>query len=644
MENETNLNNNNNNIKKIKSNEEQLIDYINEEIELNQNNKENNNNIRNPKTLLSYLNKITKFNQYININNLNQKDLLKAFSKAKYLIIESEETIFKQNDKPEFFYLIIKGKVDFLYTKYKSTKNKNKNNKKKINPINRRLHLSRQITLTSKIINKLSNFDFFGEYAFIYQMKRTNTAIAKTDPTYLIAFDEKTFNEYFSRHIINGETEKKFFIYNYIKPFKNLTTILFNSYYRNIKRIFVSSGTKIITNKKDGNSIFLIYKGECAIKKDNKIIVILDKGDIFGLECLFGDNYEFNIVSNNMQTIIFEFEINDYLDYFLDDLRDYFQDYYSNQKKIIEEIYLNQCKYKEKLKKEYKYLSKITQNDIEINRIKNGFIYNEEKLINNTNFEVNNKKYFNELKNITKISFPNINNSNINQSNSLNKNKNNIRYFILNNNINDNLNNNSNYFNNSNLSTTRNFNNLSEYNKINISTKNSSLNNKFNNTYNINFNNNFNTIYSNNINHLNLNNEKKINDEEEFLNTQTTIRKRMISRKKFLKEIMDKYRAKKKVLTLAQLIDKSIDNWKSANEYKNNFNFKTKNFNVPLYTIKTFNNKKFIKDLNINNNNNKENNKKENNNKDNNNSKENNSIDNNNNNSLDIIIDNLKNK
>ena len=628
MENETN---NNNNIKKIKSNEDQLLDYINEEIELNKNNNENINNIRNPKILLSYLNNVTKFNQYININNLNQKDLLKAFSKAKYLIIESEETIFKQNDKPEFFYLIINGKVDILYTKYKSTKNNNKNNKKKINPINRRLHLSRQITLTSKIINKLSNFDFFGEYAFIYQIKRTNTAIAKTDPTYLIAFDEKTFNEYFLRHIINGETEKKFFIYKYIKPFKNLTTILFNSYYRNIKRIFLSSGNKIITNKKDGNSIFLIYKGECAIKKDNKIIVILDKGDIFGLECLFGDNYEFNIVSNNMQTIIFEFEINDYLDYFLDDLRDYFQEYYSNQKKIIEEIYINQCKYKEKLKKEYKYLSKITQNDIEKNRIKNGFIYNEEKLINNTNFEVNNKKYFNDLKNVTKISFPNINNSNTNSS--LNKNKNNFRYLLLNNN--ENSNNNSNfYFNNSNLSTTRNFNSLYEYNKINISTKNSFSNNKINNTYNINFNNNFNTIYSNNINHLNLNNEKKINDEEEFLNTQTTIRKRMISRKKFLKEIMDKYHAKKKVLTLAQLIDKSIDNWKSANEYTNNFNFKTKNFNVPLYTIKTFNNKKFIKDLNINNNNKKENNKNEN--------KENNND--NKNNSFDIIIDNFKTK
>ena len=631
MENETN---NNNNIKKIKSNEDQLLDYINEEIELNKNNNENINNIRNPKILLSYLNNVTKFNQYININNLNQKDLLKAFSKAKYLIIESEETIFKQNDKPEFFYLIINGKVDILYTKYKSTKNNNKNNKKKINPINRRLHLSRQITLTSKIINKLTNFDFFGEYAFIYQIKRTNTAIAKTDPTYLIAFDEKTFNEYFLRHIINGETEKKFFIYKYIKPFKNLTTILFNSYYRNIKRIFLSSGNKIITNKKDGNSIFLIYKGECTIKKDNKIIVILDKGDIFGLECLFGDNYEFNIVSNNMQTIIFEFEINDYLDYFLDDLRDYFQEYYSNQKKIIEEIYLNQCKYKEKLKKEYKYLSKITQNDIEKNRIKNGFIYNEEKLINNTNFEVNNKKYFNELKNITKISFPNINNSNTNSS--LNKNKNNFRYLLLNNN--ENSNNNSNfYFNNSNLSTTRNFNSLNEYNKINISTKNSFSNNKINNTYNINFNNNFNTIYSNNINHLNLNNEKKINDEEEFLNTQTTIRKRMISRKKFLKEIMDKYYAKKKVLTLAQLIDKSIDNWKSANEYTNNFNFKTKNFNVPLYTIKTFNNKKFIKDLNNNNNNKKENNKNEN--------KENNNNSNDNkNNSFDIIIDNFKTK
>ena len=631
MENETN---NNNNIKKIKSNEDQLLDYINEEIELNKNNNENINNIRNPKILLSYLNNVTKFNQYININNLNQKDLLKAFSKAKYLIIESEETIFKQNDKPEFFYLIINGKVDILYTKYKSTKNNNKNNKKKINPINRRLHLSRQITLTSKIINKLSNFDFFGEYAFIYQIKRTNTAIAKTDPTYLIAFDEKTFNEYFLRHIINGETEKKFFIYKYIKPFKNLTTILFNSYYRNIKRIFLSSGNKIITNKKDGNSIFLIYKGECTIKKDNKIIVILDKGDIFGLECLFGDNYEFNIVSNNMQTIIFEFEINDYLDYFLDDLRDYFQEYYSNQKKIIEEIYLNQCKYKEKLKKEYKYLSKITQNDIEKNRIKNGFIYNEEKLIKNTNLEVNNKKYFNDLKNITKISFPNINNSNTNSS--LNKNKNNFRYLLLNNN--ENSNNNSNfYFNNSNLSTTRNFNSLNEYNKINISTKNSFSNNKINNTYNINFNNNFNTIYSNNINHLNLNNEKKINDEEEFLNTQTTIRKRMISRKKFLKEIMDKYHAKKKVLTLAQLIDKSIDNWKSANEYTNNFNFKTKNFNVPLYTIKTFNNKEFIKDLNINNNNKKENNKNEN--------KENNNNSNDNkNNSFDIIIDNFKTK
>ena len=614
MENEINSH------KKIKTYDDQLIDYINEEIELNKTYNENENKIRNPKVLLSYLSHITKFNQYISINNLTQKDLLKAFSNAKYQIVESEENIFKQNDKPQFFYLIINGKVDILYTKYKSTKkNNNKNNKKKINPINKRLHLSRQKTLTSKIINTLTNFDFFGEYAFLYHIKRTNTAIAKTDPTYLITFNEKTFNECFSRHIINGESEKKLFIYKYIKPFKNLTTILFNSYYRNIKRIFVSSGTKIITNKKDGNSIFLIYKGECAIKKDNKIIVILDKGDIFGLECLFGDNYEFNIVSNNMQTIIFEFEINDYLDYFLDDLRDYFQDYYSNQKKIIEEIYLNQCKYKEKLKKEYKYLSKITQNDIEINRIKNGFIYNEEKLINNTNFEVNNKKYFNELKNITKISFPNINNSNINQSNSsLNKNKNNIRYFILNNNINDNLNNNSNYFNNSNLSTTRNFNNLSEYNKINISTKNSSLNNKFNNTYNINFNNNFNTIYSNNINHLNLNNEKKINDEEEFLNTQTTIRKRMISRKKFLKEIMDKYRAKKKVLTLAQLIDKSIDNWKSANEYTNNFNFKTKNFNVPLYTIKTFNKK--ISNKNINNNNKEDNN---------NNISNNNSIDNN---------------
>ena len=616
MENEINSH------KKIKTYDDQLIDYINEEIELNKTYNENENKIRNPKVLLSYLSHITKFNQYISINNLTQKDLLKAFSNAKYQIVESEENIFKQNDKPQFFYLIINGKVDILYTKYKSTKkNNNKNNKKKINPINKRLHLSRQKTLTSKIINTLTNFDFFGEYAFLYHIKRTNTAIAKTDPTYLITFNEKTFNECFSRHIINGESEKKLFIYKYIKPFKNLTTILFNSYYRNIKRIFASSGIKIITDKKEGNSIYLIYKGECAIKKDDKIIVILDKGDIFGLECLFGDKYEFNIISNNMQTIIFEFEINDYLDYFLDDLRDYFEEYYFNQKKIIEEIYINQCKYKEKLKKEYKYLSKITQNNIEKNRIKNGFIYDEEKLLKNTIFEVN-KKYFNDLKNITKINFPNINNPNINQSNeSLIKNKNNvsnIRYLLINNKINENKNNNSNYY----INTTRNINNFNEYNNINISTKNS-FKNKINiNSYNYNFNNNNYNTSSNNafekINYLNLNNEKKINNEEEFLNTQTTIRKRIKNRKKFFKEIMDKFRAKKKVLTLAQLIDKSIDNWKSANEYSNNFNFKTKNFNVPLYTIKTFNKK--ITNKNINNNNKEDNN---------NNISNNNSIDNN---------------
>ena len=94
MENEINSH------KKIKTYDDQLLDYINEEIELNKNYNENSNKIRNPKVLLSYLSHITKFNQYISINNLTQKDLLKAFSKANYQIIESEETIFKQNDKP----------------------------------------------------------------------------------------------------------------------------------------------------------------------------------------------------------------------------------------------------------------------------------------------------------------------------------------------------------------------------------------------------------------------------------------------------------------------------------------------------------------------------------------------------------------
>ena len=111
-------------------------------------------------------------------------------------------------------------------------------------------------------------------------------------------------------------------------------------------KLFPFTGQIIITNEEIADSIFIIFKGSCALNiEENEDLIILGEGDIFGIESLMNldedgnilkGKYLYNIINKSPDTIIFKFFIKDLNHMIIISLKNQLAPYFVETKNIIQ--------------------------------------------------------------------------------------------------------------------------------------------------------------------------------------------------------------------------------------------------------------------------------------------------------------------
>ena len=377
--NNNNSNNNNNNktakelemsIKKvlkskrisvIKPKEDQIIDFVSDEME------GGSKVVENPKLLLYFLINTPVFKQYIYIHNFTHENLMNSFRFGKYVRLKKGTILFKQGDKTDYFYLVLSGCIGFILTTYEDSILKK-------NPYSRE-------------VNAIKVGTYFGEWGLIYKIRRTVSAYAKED-TCLLGFDKFIFKTFYQDNIIFSENNSKRFVLKHIKTFKELNETSFNVYYREIKKIYCVPGKEIFIEGNKADSFYLVYMGSCVVKKGLTNLIIKDSGDFIGIECLYSENYETSIYPYTEGTVLFKFLLNSISVGVVENLKIEFENYYKKQKKIIKNFTQNYNKYKEKYQMSFVNLLE----DLKKNKLVNN------KKISNINIDEIRTNKFNKKK------------------------------------------------------------------------------------------------------------------------------------------------------------------------------------------------------------------------------------------------------
>ena len=251
------------------------------------------------------------------------------------------EVLFHQESESDNYYLILSGKISFrVHPTILCHSNTKKIGKHKVFfKDNNENSKTQEIAEIERSV--FHEGQFFGEWGLIYNIPRTTSAVSVGD-TVLLAFDRETFDKLIGRTLVKSENDIKSFIFDKIKGFANLSKKQFNTYYREIKKLFPKRNECIFKEGEIAENIYLIYKGKCYIKQKNckNPILIKDKGDISGLVSFTDNNwYDYSLYSSSNDTVIFKFSVNDYVSSFYQALKEELLPYYWTQLDII-----NHCK------------------------------------------------------------------------------------------------------------------------------------------------------------------------------------------------------------------------------------------------------------------------------------------------------------
>ena len=191
--------------------------------------------------------------------------------------------------------------------------------------------------------------DFFCDWDLIYDKPHTETAYAEADSDILF-LPKKFFDKFFANHFIKTDNERKNFLAKRIE-FLHINNVI------NLKPYYFNRDEIIYTKFDIANEFFVLYKGKGALMdinddyiykkksdiifnvKDLKTICYVGEGCIVGLES-FNDGttkYEYNFVIVEDNTIIYRVKMNSM------NMNNYFQR--KNKIKLIKqlnELYLSQ--------------------------------------------------------------------------------------------------------------------------------------------------------------------------------------------------------------------------------------------------------------------------------------------------------------
>ena len=179
--------------------------------------------------------------------------------------------------------------------------------------------IQKDLSATIKIYDE---GDFFCDWELIYDKPHTETAYAEEDSDLLI-LQKKYFDKYFSNHFIKTDNDRKIFLTKRIE-FLHINNVL------NLKPEFYDRGKVIYTKFDPANEFFVVYKGKGALMdlnddyiyrkksdiiynvKDMKIVCYVGEGCVVGLES-FNDGlkkYDNNFVIEEDNTVIYRIKMN----------------------------------------------------------------------------------------------------------------------------------------------------------------------------------------------------------------------------------------------------------------------------------------------------------------------------------------------
>ena len=352
-----------------------LKEYISKRLEINEKESdENRNEIINKMKEQDdkILKTITEISKDIDLTNNNTdssshtKKTKKKMSTEDYLDTIIDYAISLEEKKKT------KKSIDneILHLFKKKSKNKIKNqfkdlNKKKSSKIIKAIQ-KHQAPDNNMSNDELSQFilDFeierallsegmcFGEWGILYNIPRTTSIYCNTD-TNLFYLNKKYFDRILAKKFTESDMKKIKFILSTIPSLKKdykmgkmLTKIL---------PLFCERGDIIYTPFDKAETMYIVYKGECAFyklktnikeKEDINIekmqmINRLYKGGIGGLEaCIKGMKYKFCLVVTTPMTIIYKVEVNFMLQMYKT-FREDILPLYNEQKKLFDNLIRN---------------------------------------------------------------------------------------------------------------------------------------------------------------------------------------------------------------------------------------------------------------------------------------------------------------
>ena len=289
------------------------------------------NQISNTNLIYDLLIKIKPFKEFMKINNLDKETILNLLNTGILKSFDIDEKVYKKGTYPQFYFLVLVGIVSYY-------------NKSLIPP-----------------------GTFFGD-EIIREVQYKNTAFASEENTILLLIPKELFISCLKDNIIytNGRIEKA--LTDSFHIFKTFDISTYNKNIKKMVKLFPFTGQIIITNEEIANSIFIIFKGSCALNmEENEDLIILGEGDIFGIESLMNldedrnilkGKYLYNIINKSPDTIIFKFFIKDLNHMMINSLKNQLAPYFVDTKIIIQKYETMREDLKNKLMKKYRIFEK----------------------------------------------------------------------------------------------------------------------------------------------------------------------------------------------------------------------------------------------------------------------------------------------
>ena len=294
-------------------------------------NKDLSNNIKNItkiKIILELLKKLENFKEFIMLYNIEQDLIIEMLSVGTLKAYKKNSNVYKKNNYPEYYFLVLCGSVAF-----------------------------------QNMTQELLPGNFFGEKFLIINKKYRTTCYSNNDNTILLLISKDYFLLNLKNKISKGNDKIKAMILRSFKIFRMVEIKELEKYFQKMIKLFPIFGETIISNKEIANAIYLIYEGSCVLNNERHgDLIILERGDIFGDECLtnFDDEgkitkkrYIYNIINKSQNTIIFKFLIKDLSKYIINGMKTHLSSYFLKREEIIKKNMGNKKEIENNFKKQY---------------------------------------------------------------------------------------------------------------------------------------------------------------------------------------------------------------------------------------------------------------------------------------------------